>query len=284
MRWLLVLSCVLLVACGGDRRRGRSGGDDAGPGDVDAGGRDASSDVDSGGLDAGPLGDSGAPRDAGPDAGRADAGRTDAGTDAGPRDAGSDAGSGVTIGDVQRGFVSEGTLVVLRNVVVTAVRADGVWVQDPAGGTTYSGVNVYTAGAPSAVRGDRVDVQGTVLEYYGDTEIDWATVTVTGTGPAIAPVALTVAQATTEPYEGVLVRLTDVSTCNASYDCSIDSTSCYDTNLWEVGGAAGIVVHDRCYEGSDWAARVCDSPITGVMTWRFDRRRIMPRTSADFGP
>jgi hypothetical protein len=174
--------------------------------------------------------------------------------------------------------------VVLRNVVVTGVYSAGVWVQDPTAGATYSGVRVYLGAAPTVVRNDRVDVEGDVLEYFGDTEIDAATITYRGAGTPIVPVARTVAQATMEAYEGVLVRLTDVSTVDTFWDCSVDNPACFDANLWQVNGTTGILVYDLAYEASDWASHVGDTSVAGIMMWRYDRRRIMPRVAADLSP
>jgi hypothetical protein len=225
--------------------------------------------------------------DAGVDAGR-DAGMPDAGRDAGPPDAGMrDAGSRdagpppVTIGAVQRGEIAAGTFVTIRGVVVTAVRSDTIWVQDPAGGGTYAGVKVYVGGAHGALRNDRVDVSGTVQEYFGDTEITSASVTVTGVATAIPALPLTVAQASLEQYEGMLVRLTDITSYQYPYSCSADSPLCVDTDLWQVNGASGIIVYGTAYEGSDWLSQVGASSVTGVMTWRFERRRIQPRIATD---
>ena len=218
--------------------------------------------------------------DAGVDGGR------DAGTDAG-RDAGRDAGPigdagppPTTIGAIQRGEVLAGTPVTIRGVVVTAVRADTIWVQDPLGGTTYAGVKVYTGAAHGAVRNDRVDLEGVVGEYFGDTEIGSATVTFVGTAPPIVPLALTVAQAATEPYEGMLVRVS-VGSYQYPYDCAVDNPLCIDPDLWQIDGPTGLIAYAAVYEGSDWLSQVGASSVTGVMTWRFERRRIQPRTASD---
>jgi hypothetical protein len=68
-----------------------------------------------------------------------------------------------------------------------------------------------------------------------------------------------------------------------SYDCSVDG-ACTDANLWEIGGPTGVLVYDRCYEDADWTAQVGEVPVTGVMGFRWERRRLMPRTTADWGP
>jgi hypothetical protein len=277
---VLVLLAVGSVACGTDRRvRPGFAGTDAGPADVD-GGRpmlDAGPSFDAGVLpmrDAGPgLRDSGVPpRDSGPPPMR-DSG-TPPPTDAGPTSA--------TVGDVQRGLIASGTVVFIRGLVVTATYPSGVWAQDPVGGTTYSGVRIFLRTAPTLSVGDRIDVEGVVGEYFAETEIAATSVVDLGPTTPIAPARVTVAQAVSEPYEGVLVELTDVVSSMSSYDCSFDNPSCTDTALWQVSStSSSIVVFAYAYEDIDWSSRVGAHFVTGVLSWRFDSRRIMPRRSAD---
>ena len=72
---------------------------------------------------------------------------------------------------------------------------------------------------------------------------------------------------------------------NESYSCAVDG-SCSDTGLWEIGGSTGVVVYDRMYSGSDWTSQKGSNgetvTVTGVMGYRFSRRRLQPRSSADF--
>jgi hypothetical protein len=279
MRWLSIgLALVLASACNSGRR-GEVYVADAGP-RVDAGTRtdDGGAGFDAAGFDAGSTGrDSGIP---GFDAGRSDGGRPDAGRpDAGRPDAGSEMFE-TTIDEIQRGLVAEGTRVRVTGVV-TGVSTQGCWVQDPTTGPMYSGIKVYTGVAPAVRRGDRVEVEGDVSEYFEDTELESATVVRTGAG-VVTPAAVTVATALTEPYEGVLVRLTDVTSHEATYDCSLDNPACVDFDLWRVNGS--IVVYSWLYEGAAWTDQIRTRNVTGVMTYRFDRRRIMPRTDTDFGP
>jgi large repetitive protein len=188
----------------------------------------------------------------------------------------------VAISDIQQGDVTEGSPVTLSGVVVTGFRANGAYVQDPeAAQAAWSGIWVFTGSSPGVAIGDVVDVSGTVDEYFDATQLASATITKTGTTTPIAPTPLTVAQAATEDYEGVLVTLTDVTTVVNPWDCSNDNPGCSDSNLWEVNGT--IVVGDSIYQGTDWAAKAGSMPVTGVMHYRFDRRRIYPRVSADLG-
>jgi hypothetical protein len=191
----------------------------------------------------------------------------------------------VTIEDVQRGSIAEGTTVTFSNVIVTGVYSTGVWVQDPAIRPTYSGIRVYLGTAPTVAVSDRVEVSGTYIEYFGDSEIESATITRLGAGTPIVPVSVTVAMAASEAYEGVLVRITDASSYLSFYDCTVDNPSCTDTDVWQVSSSlSSILVTDYVYESSDWLSRIGDLDITGVTSWRYDNRRIMPRTSADFAP
>lgn len=277
MRWYLGLALVSVFGCNSGRR-GEIYVKDAAVRLDSVMRADAGGGFDAAGFDAGPPG-----LDAGPgfDGGRRDGGRPDAGRpDAGGIDAGSDV-LVTTIDQIQRGLVAEGTRVRVTGVVVTGVSSQGAWVQDPSTGPAYSGIKVYTGVGPGVVRGDRVDVEGDVTEYFEDTELESATVTRTGTG-VVAPAAVTVATALTEPYEGVLVRLTDVTSHEATYDCSLDNPACVDFDLWRVNGS--IVVYPWLYEGVAWTELIRTRSVTGVMTYRFDRRRIMPRVDADFGP
>jgi cytosine/adenosine deaminase-related metal-dependent hydrolase len=187
-----------------------------------------------------------------------------------------------SITDIQTGTIATGTRVTIEDVVVTGVGANVVTVQDPAAATaTNSGVMVFLATVPTLAVGDVVDVVGDTSEYFDNTEIDNATATPTGAQMSIAPTDVTVAMAATEPYEGVLVRLTDGTVTDTAFDCSV-TPPCVDANLWEVDGASGVLVYDRLYEDADFVSHIGELPVTGVMMYRFDRRRLMPRTAADF--
>ncbi|HUH01885.1 MAG TPA: thrombospondin type 3 repeat-containing protein [Kofleriaceae bacterium] len=188
-----------------------------------------------------------------------------------------------TITNIQMGITPVGRRVTIRDVVVTSVFNSGITVQDPAAGATYSGIYVFTGTSTGATIGQRVDVTGDVEEYFQNTELENATVTILGAGTAIVPTDLTVAQAATEPYEGVLVRLTNITDVVYPYSCSADNAACSDQDLWQVNGTTGILVYKHAYGASDWTTHVGKMPVTGVMMYRFDRRRIMPRTAADFG-
>src|SRR5690606_34350220 len=82
----------------------------------------------------------------------------------------------------------------------------------PAGGM-YSGVFVFLGVAPTVVRGDEVDVVGSIVEVMNQTVIDASVGSVEATGVMGVepmPELLTVgalAPDAAEPWEGVLVRV-----------------------------------------------------------------------------
>ncbi len=189
-----------------------------------------------------------------------------------------------TIVNIQNGTVATGAHVKVSAVTVTSVFGTGATVQDPnAASAPYSGIYVFTGSAPGLTIGQSVNVVGDVDEYFDNTELTNTTVTPVGSATPISPVSVTSADAASEPYEGVLVRITDVQSTDATWDCSVNNASCTDTNLWQINGPAdSILVYDLAYQDADWASHVGQTPLSGVMTYRHNRRRIMPRTAADF--
>ena len=196
-----------------------------------------------------------------------------------------------TIVEIQNGSVAVNTSVYVEDVVVTAIESNGFMAQDPTVTSgMYAGIHVFTGGAPGVSLGDRVAVAGTVVEYFMNTEIDSALVLSRTAGAPLAPIPLTVAVAATEPYEGTLVTLTDVTKVDYPYACSADNAACMDARLFELNDA--IIAWDRFYADgqaswtSEAAAAAADMTptVTGVMFYRFDRRRIVPRTAADITP
>jgi cytosine/adenosine deaminase-related metal-dependent hydrolase len=186
----------------------------------------------------------------------------------------------VSVVEVQSDFSTwDGRRVQLVDMVVTGVMDYGFMAQDPSvTDGQWAGVYCYSGSTPTVSRGDQITFEGEVTDYYGETEIDEVNIlSNSGPGPDIVPISLTASEAADEMYEGVLVRLTGGEVTNDAFDCG-----CGDTGLWEIDGAAGVVVFDRYYEDSDWAARTGTLPLTGIMGFRWDRRRVMPRVASDF--
>ncbi len=84
----------------------------------------------------------------------------------------------------------------------------GFYMQDPAGDgdpATSDGIFVFYPGGSTDVQvGDLVEVIGTVDEFFGMTQVGFATVTVTGSG-TVMPTAVTLPVADREPLEGMLL-------------------------------------------------------------------------------
>lgn len=190
---------------------------------------------------------------------------------------------GATVIEVQTGVHAIGTKVALENLVVTAVWAAGYYAQDQdADVAAHSGLHVFTGSQPSLVVGDVVAVTGVVNEHFDETQIDETATVKSGQTGSIDATEVTLAQATSEEYEGVLVTLAENGDITENWDCATDNPICNDTNLWQIGGTEGLLVHDRAYQDDDFAIHVGNTRVTGVLMYRFDRRRVLPRTSADF--
>lgn len=197
----------------------------------------------------------------------------------------------VTIVEIQDGTVPAGAAVTVEGAVVTAIDASGFMAQDPTVTSgQYAGVYVFMGSAPGVALGDRVAFAGTTEEYFMMTEVTGALVLSRTAGAPLAPIPLTVAQAATEPYEGVLVTLTDVTKVDYPYSCAADNAACMDARLFELNDT--IIAWDRFYQDgqASWtseataAAADMTPTVTGAMFYRFDRRRIVPRTAADITP
>ena len=117
--------------------------------------------------------------------------------------------------------------------VVTAVFSSGYFIEDPAGGP-WSGLYVYDSNIPTL--GERVRLTGLVDEYYNLTELKSLTgYEVLSTGnPLPEPIVLPTGAASDEQYEGVLVRVEDVTVINPDLGYG----------EWSVSDGSGDVVID----------------------------------------
>jgi cytosine/adenosine deaminase-related metal-dependent hydrolase len=197
-----------------------------------------------------------------------------------------------SIVQVQDGTLAEGAPVHIEGAVVTAKDGKGFFAQDPTvSDSRFAGVYVFTDSAPPVNIGDTVAFSGVIDEYFELTEVGGpATLDSHVAGTPLAPTTLTVAQATDEAYEGVLVTLTGITQVDNPYSCAADAAACTDQRLFELNDA--IVAWDRFFADgapawtSEAAAAAADMTptVTGVMHYRFDRRRVVPRTGADITP
>ncbi|MDH3529482.1 MAG: lamin tail domain-containing protein, partial [Acidobacteriota bacterium] len=123
---------------------------------------------------------------------------------------------------------SAGQAVSLADNAVTALGTNGFFIQTPSARTdgdvdTSDGIFVFTGGAPAVSVGDRVDVTGNVIEFFGFTEVTGSpSVSVTGSGAVPDPVSFDPTVPSPDPlapscaielecYEGMLVEIANGS-------------------------------------------------------------------------
>jgi len=195
-----------------------------------------------------------------------------------------------TVAMVQMGTAT-GT-VRLNDVVVTGrdeiggVR--GLWVADSATAAAHNGVFVFTGNSsPDAAFtvGSLVDVAGNVTEYDNQlTEITNATITA-APGGGTAPTPLTGVPAGTlahltdgEPYEGVLVRLTNLTV--------VDNNVGNGRVRVRDGANGELIIDDEAFmytPGTAFPAEGTIACLTGLMHWNNtqDERTLVPRNAGD---
>ncbi|HEY8375588.1 MAG TPA: hypothetical protein VIK91_03825 [Nannocystis sp.] len=193
----------------------------------------------------------------------------------------------VTIYDIQQGKVPPQTVVTVENVVVTSpltFKGDGFFVQDPMGGP-YSGIYVYINQNPDMLApkpGDVVTITGLYTEYYDASQISAGKagdIVLGGTDTVPDPIVVAPADlvdpATAEPYEGVLVRVEDVTVATAA------------DNFGEWTIDAGLHVDDLFFAAADWPKPNPGdtfSSITAPLHYSFENYKLVPRTAADLVP
>ncbi|HOX42721.1 MAG TPA: hypothetical protein PK668_03935 [Myxococcota bacterium] len=191
----------------------------------------------------------------------------------------------------------------VRGLVVTSPvfptsNQPSFYAQDPAGGP-WSGIFVYARGLtlpPGFGPGSLIDLTGTYVEYYDNSQIEAASVVVQGAAPLPDPAVLPCGEINDtgpqgEAYESVLVRVEGVSTTAAVYgatdygDFVVAPTAEPAQTLivgWQmkypfVCPATGGT---PCPTDQRALGQAFDS-ITGVLTWSFYHFRLQPRTDAD---
>jgi hypothetical protein len=172
-----------------------------------------------------------------------------------------------------------GIAVTLSGVIVTAAFGDTIFVQEPPGGP-YSGVAVFIHGLPKAdfTVGDELSLSGNYFEYFGNTQIFLTEWEKTGTQPEPQPFFVSHAAhiatdgAMAEMMEGVLVKVTQVSTIHTKPDCPQE---------WGEFMVSGELRVDDM--GFAWDARLGDefASIVGPLSFGFGNTKIEPRTAAD---
>jgi predicted extracellular nuclease len=187
--------------------------------------------------------------------------------------------------------------VIGRDDIGTTLNPDGnkgIWVADSLMGAEHNGVLVFTNSAAAAdlVVGAKVTVRGTVSEFdisvnsappVGDklTEITDPTITFVA-APASPPTPATTASATVladigavgEPWEGVLVQLTNVKVTNINVGQG-------KVELTDTTGGK-IIMDDEAFRFDAQTVDTCYT-LTGIMSIQLsdNLRTINPRSVAD---
>jgi hypothetical protein len=200
-----------------------------------------------------------------------------------PEDVNGDgAGCPSSIYEIQNGTVTLGSAVTIDDVVVSALGTAGFFVQTPTNsadydGAEYSGIYVYTGGAPTVTVGQLLSISlAYANEYQGQKQLGSAEFTVKGPGTVPAPEEVDSADiapgtATALKLDGVLVEVTDVT---------VSSADAENPGEFELDG--GAMVGNFLY-AIDPAPVMGESfdRITGVLSLRKGDSQIMPRDEDD---
>lgn len=190
---------------------------------------------------------------------------------------------GSTIGAVQQ--VQHATYDVVNVTgVVVATDPNGAWISNGTN-NAYSGVYAYLDAGWDLVwgpiaRGDVIEVQGAYTEYYGLTEVNVAdsaarlvSQVTTANPPAPRTMGLAALLADPEPWEGVLLRIENVTV----------ATGKNQYGEWSItNGTDTILVDDQIYDaGVGRAAGQQLQYVQGLLSYGFGSWRLLPREASD---
>lgn len=221
-----------------------------------------------------------------PDGGRHDSGRTDGGGN-----------GGTTVKDCQDGTMGANASVNLVDVVVTSAKftvsssLDGFFVADADRGD-YSGILVVAAaGEVTVALNDKVDIEGTLTEFAGqtgntgtETQISATRVTPRGQTTPIQPTTAAssafASDATAEVYEGMLVKVENIHIV-AFTDGSTVAYGQFGVAAASGALLADVLIDDQLFTYLPGSAEVFTS-ITGVVRYTYyGDYAILPRSADD---
>ncbi|MFN7012771.1 MAG: T9SS type A sorting domain-containing protein [Bacteroidia bacterium] len=157
---------------------------------------------------------------------------------------------------------------VLTGGIVTAIHSTGFFVQSGAG--PWSGIFVYTTTA-TPNRGDSVTFSALVEEYFGMTQLkNVSNFNIVSSGHNVSPTVVTTAQAGTEPYEGVLVKVEFATCSNASAGFG-------EWTVWN--SPTSINIDDMIFPYTPIQGAAYD--VTGPVYYSFSTYKILPRDAND---
>lgn len=153
---------------------------------------------------------------------------------------------------------------------------------DPQGtGGAWNGLYIYDGGNYSPAVGDKIQLTGEVAEYFGKTELDnIASYTLISSGNDLPPVELPTGDLQfdsniSEPYEGVYIRVSDVTVTNP--DDGFGN--------WHISDGSGTAQVDVSGDYS-YEPQLNDriEYIQGVIDYSYDQYEIELRGDDDIGP
>ncbi|RKY57265.1 MAG: hypothetical protein DRP96_10220, partial [Candidatus Neomarinimicrobiota bacterium] len=146
-------------------------------------------------------------------------------------------------------------------------------------GAAWNGIMVYSSDHNKYAVGDKVEFVAGVKEYYGLTEvIDVVSSQKVGTGTVTEEVVtsadIAADSASSEPFEGALIKINDVTV-----------TEILTYGDFEVTDAEGYTVQIGGSDAYSYEPVVGDHIdfITGNLTYSYGKYEVLPRSDADFG-
>lgn len=161
---------------------------------------------------------------------------------------------------------------VLTGGIVSAVipegQNNGFFIQDGPG--PWQGIFVFSNQAVN--RGDSVTFAASVVEFFNMTQLSGVAALniVSSDNPVYAPAEISTADVNTEPYEGVLVRVSNATCTNANSGFG----------QWVVNdGSGSCLINPAIYEASRQQGTAYN--VTGPVFYSFDEFKILPREAND---
>ena len=199
-----------------------------------------------------------------------------------------------TINELRSGTVPVDTQVQIEGaVVIGIVSGRGLWVQQGTG--PDSGMFIFGAEASETdglAEGKEIDLTATFTIYNELKQLQYPTITALRDGVLPEPFAVSAQDVATSPsYEGMLVRVNDVTIVSANPDaqdglpCARGEDGCTDYGQVEVND--GLYIDDELFPafrsgryflrqaGTEFAS------VTGVAHYSFEKRKLLPRRSDD---
>ena len=201
----------------------------------------------------------------------------------------SPAGCPTTIYEIKQGAVQAGESVSIIAARVTAAGGQVVVLQvDPADaaydGVAYSGLYVHHPAGDLPPVGALVTVSGVVSEFFDQIQLTNASFEVLAGDPimldpvSVTPIEVTAGGADPEAYESVLVQVTNVTVTDTNPTGQPSETV---TGEYVVDGV--LAVDDLFYLQEPLPSLDAVIPaITGVIRHSWDRKKLNPRSQADY--